>query len=68
MTHCRRCSTDLVHCHGTLVQHAEGDLECSDPGCAGRVAVHDFVILCDDVQARCCGDRAPESLATRRSA
>ena len=54
MASCRRCATDLVHCHGTLVRHAEGDVECSDPGCAGRVAVHDFVIRCADVETGCC--------------
>ncbi len=44
MASCRRCATDLVHCHGTLVRHTRGDVECSDPGCEGRVAVHDFVM------------------------
>ncbi|WP_088281917.1 hypothetical protein [Kineosporia sp. A_224] len=54
MASCRRCTTDLVHCHGTLVRHSGGDVECSDPGCEGRVAVHDFVIRCGDVESGCC--------------
>ncbi len=63
MARCRRCETDLVHCHGTLVRHGDGEVECSNPRCAGRVAVHDFVIVCEDVQSGCCRERpgAPRS-------
>ncbi|MBI4943661.1 MAG: hypothetical protein HY830_23215 [Actinobacteria bacterium] len=57
MASCRRCATDLVHCHGTLVRHTRGDVECSDPGCEGRVAVHDFVIRCGDVESGCCAQQ-----------
>jgi hypothetical protein len=66
MAPCRRCETDLLHCHGTLVRHGEGEVECSDPRCAGRLAVHDFVIVCDDVQSGCCRGRTTAHGRVRR--
>ncbi len=72
MAPCRRCETDLLHCHGTLVRHASGEVECSDPGCAGKAGVHDFVIGCDDVQSGCCESAARRAvrrpIGTARSA
>ena len=56
MAPCRRCDTDLLHCHGTLVRHGAGADECSADDCPGPVALHDLVIECQDVQAGCCAD------------
>jgi hypothetical protein len=65
MGYCRRCTTDLAHCHGTLVRHEDGSWECTaevpdatgkPPGrCAGDVVAHDFVLRCAD-QCGCCED------------
>jgi len=54
MYRCRRCETDLAHCHGTLVHHDDGARECSLPGCAAEPIQHDLVLWCADVWGGCC--------------
>jgi hypothetical protein len=46
-TACVRCARDLDHCHGTLVVHTAGDVECTEPACfdVDRVR-HAFVVDC----------------------
>ena len=46
---CERCEVGLWHCHGTLVQHEDGLLTCTEPACLGEIAVHDFVIEAGDL-------------------
>ena len=62
MSHCRRCETELAHCHGTLVRHDDGIWECTADqgagvaGCVGDVEAHDFVIGCAEAWAGCCAE------------
>lgn len=56
VTSCARCAGSLLHCHGTVVRHEDGSVECTQPRCAGTAELHDFVIDCRDVQSRCCDD------------
>lgn len=56
MSDCR-CGDELLHCHGTLVRHVVGEVECTESGCAGEIVMHDVVLLCCDVAgAGCCTD------------
>lgn len=51
---CMSCHTGADHCHGTLVRHADGGAECTDPRCGGPDAMrHTFVIDCSDVDGGC---------------
>ncbi len=44
----------LDHCHGTLVRHADGVVECTDAGCvATEVVRHTLVIECESVEGGC---------------
>ena len=54
MTACRRCTELLLHCHGTLVRHGDGTVECTEPECGGDAAMHEFAVSCEEVQATCC--------------
>ena len=54
MAACRRCTDSLLHCHGTLIRHDDGTVECSQPGCGGDATMHDFVVTCVEIQATCC--------------
>lgn len=41
---CARCRECVIHCHGTLIVHAEG-VECTEPDCVEPdLACHDLVI------------------------
>jgi hypothetical protein len=45
---CPDCGEQLTeHCHGTLIRHADGSVECTDLQCrvldAGR---HELVVVC----------------------
>jgi hypothetical protein len=45
---CAACRDDLAHCHGTLVRHADGTVECTDDGCPGTDAgLHDLRVVCE---------------------
>jgi hypothetical protein len=51
---CSSCTADLVHCHGTLVQHADGTIECTDDTCPGTDLVfHELRIVCDLSEQGC---------------
>lgn len=55
---CPDCATLLSHCHDTLVEHADGSLEClGGPRCEERVDRHDLVVSCDEL--RRCGCLEP---------
>ncbi|MDQ1397652.1 MAG: hypothetical protein QOG64_2911 [Acidimicrobiaceae bacterium] len=46
---CRSCTNDVDHCHGLLIVHADGSVECCEPdGCPGLDPVlHDVRLACD---------------------
>ncbi len=63
MSSCPDC-TQLDHCHGTLIQHADGTLECTDPDCRWERGVHDLVVGCRDETMDCCAQPAPTGSST----
>lgn len=50
---CELCGSALHHCHGLLIEHADGTAECAD-GCGGPRAVHDDAAPCTDLALGCC--------------
>ncbi|MPY82781.1 MAG: hypothetical protein GEV00_05540 [Actinophytocola sp.] len=51
---CTGCVDELDHCHGVLVEHHDGEIECTDSGCAAfDPARHAFAQGCDDVLSGC---------------
>lgn len=51
---CPDCTGELDHCHGALVLHAGGDVECTDRDCADlAVARHELVAACGEVAPVC---------------
>jgi hypothetical protein len=54
---CPDCTQVLDHCHGTLVRHADGSVECSDPTCVvPAVDAHGLVLTCADAGRCACAD------------
>lgn len=52
---CVACGGDLDHCHGTLVVHAQGNTECTDPGCDDVDQLrHDLLVDCAALTTGCC--------------
>ncbi len=43
----------LEHCHGTVVHHAWGRAECTEPDCDTPEVLHVFSIDCDSVGCMC---------------
>ncbi len=51
---CLLCSRGIEHCHGTLVQHVDATLECTDSGCEVlTVDQHELVLECWQVTGGC---------------
>ena len=51
---------DQDHCHGTLVLHADGSVECEhEATCAADETQHDLWVTCDELRCGCLGDDAP---------
>jgi hypothetical protein len=51
---CASCTSDLDHCHGTLVVHPDNVAECTEPGCADFERVrHALIIDCQLVDGGC---------------
>lgn len=51
---CSLCAAVLDHCHGTLLAHADGSLECTDQDCHDTDRVrHLFLADCSDVAGGC---------------
>ena len=51
---CLDCLADLDHCHGTLIQHEDTVLECSDADCADfDVARHRLTVSCEAIDGGC---------------
>jgi hypothetical protein len=54
------CGGDLDHCHGTLVLHADGTVECEEHAtCDADEARHELWVTCDELRCGCLGDDAP---------
>ena len=54
------CGQDVDHCHGTLVLHADGTLECEDESvCGADEAQHELWVACGELGCGCVGDDAP---------
>ena len=55
--------TDAVtdpSCHGTLVLHADGSVECDQAAtCGGDELLHDLWVTCDELRCGCVGDETP---------
>lgn len=60
---CVHCANSLDHCHGTLVNHPDGVLECTDQGCRDLDrARHDLVVDCELLVGGCGCDQAEPKL------
>jgi hypothetical protein len=52
---CLGCGHGLDHCHGTLVEHLSGELECTDAGCVVLAAErHEHVVPCGQLAGSPC--------------
>ncbi|MQA63805.1 MAG: hypothetical protein GEU86_20585 [Actinophytocola sp.] len=60
---CISCAAELDHCHGTLIEHHDGALSCTDSGCAdGDPMRHELTATCESL-ARGCDCHAGVELA-----
>ncbi|WP_020669833.1 hypothetical protein [Amycolatopsis nigrescens] len=51
---CASCVDALDHCHGTLVVHPDGMVECSELECADTEQLrHELIIECHTVDGGC---------------
>jgi hypothetical protein len=51
---CPLCTEPVFHCHGTLIQHADSVVECTDELCADLDAeTHELVVECWQVKGGC---------------
>jgi hypothetical protein len=49
---CPECSAEQLHCHETLVLHADGTAECEGyPACGLDPAAHDLWMACAALEA-----------------
>jgi hypothetical protein len=49
---CPNCIAGLDHCHGVLVLHSDGTVECTDPDCLDPgLDRHDLVMMPTDSEA-----------------
>jgi hypothetical protein len=56
--------TEVERCHGTLVAHLDGALDCTDPACALPDPLHHVLVIdCADVSGGCCIELGPEGFA-----
>ena len=60
---CPECETAVAHCHGALIVHTTGELECTEAGCSGRFEVHAWEAPCADVLGGCPCEGAPTAEA-----
>jgi hypothetical protein len=64
MNTCAACSADVDHCHGTLVAHGDGTVDCTDATCAGADPLrHALIVDCAAVLGGCCYEPATEDFA-----
>ncbi len=51
---CPECETELEHCHGMTVIHADGTVECLlDPACALPLGEHAVSVPCEELVPGC---------------
>ncbi len=50
---CQSCESGFDHCHGTLVEHVAGFVECTDDCVDVDVVRHALVITCESVERTC---------------
>lgn len=51
---CADCVAEVDHCHGTLIVHPGGALDCTTPGCSDLDGVrHDLRIDCRGIAGGC---------------
>ena len=51
---CTDCDDELEHCHGVLVRHPDGGLECIEhPGCDGTEPTHGWAVACTEIGWNC---------------
>ena len=56
MSSCSDCGLDVDHCHGTLVVHDGGTVDCTDAACDfPDLLRHAFIVDCIAVRGGCCG-------------
>jgi len=54
------CAAGTDHCHGTLVLHADGTVECEhEATCDADETRHELWVTCDELRCGCLGDDAP---------
>ena len=52
---CTGCGEEVDHCHGTLVRHADGWVECTDGSCLVlAVERHELVLACGPGEGCAC--------------
>ncbi|HSH59464.1 MAG TPA: hypothetical protein VK988_07450 [Acidimicrobiales bacterium] len=63
---CPDCADGLAHCHGTLVLHADGVLDCSEAVCRADPGLHAWWVPCIELAPRCgcVGDEHPLDLVS----
>lgn len=55
MNRCVDCGADVDHCHGTLVAHGDGMVDCTDTTCTVADPLrHALIIDCVAVLGGCC--------------
>jgi hypothetical protein len=61
---CRTCADGLAHCHGTLVVHADGVLDCDEAVCGGDPSLHEWWVPCIELEVHCgcVGDEHPSEV------
>lgn len=54
-TICSECATELDHCHGTLVIHLDGNVECTEHWCADDRGTRHVLarLTCIEVDREC---------------
>jgi hypothetical protein len=58
---CPECSAAVDHCHGTLVLHADGSVECTDPSCTVyAVDRHGLLLVCGAAEGCSCDSAESE--------
>ncbi|WAL67182.1 hypothetical protein ORV05_05165 [Amycolatopsis cynarae] len=61
---CAGCSSDLDHCHGTVILHEDGSVECTEPDCRDLdEARHTLRITCTEIEGGCACTAAVEEFA-----
>ncbi|SFQ30198.1 hypothetical protein SAMN05421810_10610 [Amycolatopsis arida] len=65
---CPRCTGGIDHCHGTLVLHADGFVECTDPACPDADEPRHFLTIdCAEIDGGCACVALPERELLRAS-